>query len=199
MTWVKICGVRTLDDVDVATEAGADAVGLVVADSPRRVDVAVAATLAASASVATFLVTVDLPASRVVELAREVGVTGVQPHGRHAGEAAAAARERGLAVLRPVPMAGPADLSRIPADQVPLLDTAVPGRHGGTGRRFDPAWASGLDRAWVLAGGLGPGMVGEAIRRMRPWGVDASSRLESSPGTKDPERIRRFVEEAKSA
>ncbi len=199
MTWVKVCGVRTLEDVAVAAEAGADAVGLVLADSPRQIDPSTAHDLARSTTLATYLVTVDMPPDRLVEVAAAVGVSGVQPHGRHAAAAAAAARAEGLAVLRPVPMTGPADLSGIPLDEIPLLDASVPGLHGGTGRSFQPSWAVGIERRWVLAGGLGPGRVADAIRRLRPWGVDASSRLESAPGRKDPERIRRFVEEAKSA
>jgi len=199
VTWVKVCGVSRPGDVEAAAEAGADAVGIVIADSPRRVDLDVAAELAADAPVATFLVTVDLTPDRLVRLAVELGVDGVQPHGRYSASAARAARHRGLEVLRPVAVDGPVDLEGIPPDETPLLDTAVPGLHGGSGRSFDPSWADGIDRRWVLAGGLGPGTVGAAIRRLRPWGVDASSRLESSPGRKDPERIRRFVEEAKSA
>jgi len=199
VTWVKVCGVRSRRDLETAAEAGADAVGIVIAESPRRVDLATAAELARHASVATFLVTVDLAAEDLVALACDLGVTGVQPHGRHAAEAARAARDRGLDVLRPVPVDGPVELGGIPADETPLLDTKVPGMHGGSGRSFDPVWAEGIERPWVLAGGLGPDNVAVAIRRLRPWGVDASSRLESSPGTKDPERIRRFVEEAKSA
>ncbi len=199
MTWVKVCGVRSRRDVETAAEAGADAVGIVIAESPRRVDLATAAELSHHASVATFLVTVDLAPEHLVTLACDLGVTGVQPHGRHAAEAARAARDRGLDVLRPVPVDGPVELGGIPADETPLLDTKIPGMHGGSGRSFDPVWAEGIERPWVLAGGLGPENVAVAIRRLRPWGVDASSRLESSPGTKDPERIRRFVEEAKSA
>jgi phosphoribosylanthranilate isomerase len=91
------------------------------------------------------------------------------------------------------------DLTSIPDDQIPLLDTAVEGLLGGTGRRFDAGLLPVIDRDWVMAGGLGPDNVAETIRELRPWGVDASSRLESSPGHKDPELIAAFVQEAKNA
>lgn len=199
MTWVKVCGLRTPDDVDAAGEAGADAIGLVLADSPRKITAGEARKLAARAEIPAFLVVVDVRPAELLDLASYVGAAGVQPHGAHAAEASAAARLAGLDVLRPVRVAGPVDLSGIPDDQVPLLDTAVDGLHGGTGVTFDPSLAAGIERRWVMAGGLGPGTVGEAIRRLRPWGVDASSGLESAPGVKDRELILTFVEEAKSA
>jgi phosphoribosylanthranilate isomerase len=75
-----------------------------------------------------------------------------------------------------------------------LLDTAVPGLHGGTGRTFDWPLAAGLGREVVNAGGLDPGNVAEAVRAARPWGVDVSSGIVSAPGVKDHEEMRRFVE-----
>jgi|FLYL01.1.fsa_nt_gi phosphoribosylanthranilate isomerase len=198
MTWVKVCGIRTEEALAAAEEAGADAVGFVLADSPRRVTVLEARRLATRTGLETILVTVDTPPDRVFAWVDEVGATGVQPHGRYSALVAEAATGRKLRVLRPVPVADRVELAGIPTDQVPLLDTADPDRHGGTGRRFDWDLAAGLDRPWVLAGGLGPEDVADAVARLRPWGVDASSRLETEPGVKDPDRIRRFVEEAKS-
>ena len=80
--------------------------------------------------------------------------------------------------------------------QIPLLDTYRAGVHGGTGEVFDWDKIPDLARPFVLAGGLGPDNVAEAIGRVAPWGVDASSGLESAPGVKDPERIRAYVERA---
>jgi phosphoribosylanthranilate isomerase len=134
-----------------------------------------------------------------LDLAAGVGAAGVQPYGRHAAEAAAAAEAAGLEVLRPAAVDGPVTVEHIPVGQIPLLDAHVPGLLGGTGVGFDPALVPALDRRWVMAGGLGPDNVAAAIRRLRPWGVDASSRLEAAPGRKDPDLIRRFVEEAKTA
>lgn len=199
MTWVKVCGLSRPDHVALAASAGADAIGLVVTpESPRFVALDLAGELrAAAGNLETYLVMVDAEPGWALEAAARTGVTGVQPHGVTAAEVAAAARTAGLSVLRPVPVDGPVDLSGIPDDQIPLLDTHDPDRHGGTGVRWDPAHLGPVHRRWVLAGGLDPGNVRDAVRRLQPWGVDASSGLESAPGVKDPDRIRRFIEEAR--
>jgi phosphoribosylanthranilate isomerase len=197
--WVKVCGVRRRVDVAAAEEAGANAVGLVLADSPRRVTPEEAARLAAATDLETFIVTVDAHPAELLDLASFTGVTGVQPHGAGAEEAAAAAVRAGLTVLRPVRVDGPVDFDRVPARQIPLLDSPHVTLHGGTGSRFDPDLVPPTDRRWVLAGGMGPGTVGEAVARLRPWGVDASSALESRPGVKDPDLIMTYVEEARQA
>lgn len=200
MTWVKVCGLRTPADVAVALEAGADAIGIVVAPSPRQVTAERAAELVRRAEgVATYLVTVDAKPAELIDLAGYVGCSGVQPHGAHAGEASSAAVSAGFLVLRPRPVADRPVLDDIPASQMPLLDTADPMAHGGTGRTFDWSLAEGIDRPYVLAGGLGPGTVATAVARLHPWGVDASSGLESAPGVKDPDLIRAYVQEAKTS
>jgi phosphoribosylanthranilate isomerase len=200
MTWVKICGMRTAADVRAATDAGADAVGFVLSpESPRSVRPDLVARLIADCDLPSFLVTVDARPSEIVDLIDFTGVSGVQPHGADAADAAAAARRAGLAVLLPLHVTEDLDLSVVPDDQIPLLDTRVPGMHGGTGVRFDPDLLPAIDRDWVMAGGLDPDNVAEAIRALRPWGVDASSRLESSPGHKDHDLISAFVREAKQA
>lgn len=200
MTWVKVCGMRTSADVRAATEAGADALGFVLApDSPRSVPPEVAARLIADADLPTFLVTVDASGAELLDLAGFTGASGVQPHGADSEAAAAVARGAGLAVLRPMPVVDGLDLSTVPDDQIPILDTRVPGLHGGTGVRFDLDLLPDIDRDWVMAGGLGPDNVATAIADARPWGVDASSGLESSPGRKDRDLIAAFVREAKLA
>jgi phosphoribosylanthranilate isomerase len=174
-------------------EAGADAIGFVIAPhSVRKVSPERARILAEGVSVIKVLVTMDLEPGMLVEAA--AGMDAVQPHGAHAVAAAAAARTAGLVVLRPVPMNATTDLSVVPEDQIPLLDSEQP----GTGVPFDWKLVNGSRRRFVLAGGLGPDNVAEAIRAMHPWGVDASSGLETEPGRKDPVLIKRFVEEAKS-
>ncbi|MFP5332333.1 MAG: phosphoribosylanthranilate isomerase [Acidimicrobiia bacterium] len=199
MTWVKVCGLRTAADVAAATDAGADAVGFVLyQESPRAVRPDVAARLIADAELPSFILTVDASPSQLLDLAAFTGASGVQPYGADAAESAAAARRAGLAVLRPRKVAEGLDLSDIPDDQTPLLDANVDGMHGGTGVRFDSNLLPEMNREWVMAGGLHPSNVAEAVRTLRPWGVDASSRLESSPGQKDHELIVAFVREAKS-
>lgn len=198
MVWVKVCGVRRTGDVRVASEAGADAVGLVLAPSVRRVTPETAAELVrAAGGLATFIVTVDARPAEVLDLASFTGCSGVQPHGLHAAEAASAGVQAGLTVLRPRAVAGSVDLSDIPETQIPLLDTADGTAHGGTGRSFDWTLAGHVTRNYVLAGGLGPDNVAEAVSLLSPWGVDASSGLESSPGVKDPNLVRRYVQEAR--
>ena len=198
MTWVKVCGLRTPTDVEAAVNAGADAIGFVLApSSPRYVTQSQAAALGNEVEILTVIVTVDLTASELLAAVETTGAGGVQPHGAYRREAARRAQAEGLFVLHPVPVRGSIDVSDIDEGQIPLLDSYRAGAHGGTGEVF--AWGTipDLGRRFVLAGGLGPDNVGEAIRRVAPWGVDASSGLESDPGVKDLHRIRRYVERAR--
>jgi phosphoribosylanthranilate isomerase len=198
VTWVKVCGLSREGDVAAAVEAGADAIGFVVAPgSPRRVTEARVRDLARTVPVLAVLVTVDLPPRALLAAVERTGAGGVQPHGRHRRESAAAAQQEGLFVLHPLAIRTAVDVGEVAEGQTPLLDTYRAGTHGGTGEAFDWTVIGQLDRPYVLAGGLGPDNVSEAIRRLDPWGVDASSGLESSPGVKDPELIRTFVERAK--
>jgi len=196
MTWVKVCGLSRPEEVEAAVAAGADAVGFVFYESsPRHVAPALARSLGESAGVLTVAVTVDLDADSLLHLADLAGVGAVQPHGEHAAESSAAAVEAGLAVLRPVRVTGPVDLTAISGDELPLLDSDT---IGGTGKTFDWSWIDALDRPFVLAGGLGPDNVAGAIARVRPWGVDASSGLESAPGVKDLAKVAAFVNQVKA-
>ncbi|MDH4118509.1 MAG: phosphoribosylanthranilate isomerase [Acidimicrobiia bacterium] len=198
MTWVKVCGVSRPADIEAARNAGADAVGLVLAESPRRVDAERAKDLAAAAGdLEVILLTVDATASQLLDLAQHVGATGVQPYGDYSALAAAACRQAGLVVLRPTTVRDEVDLTDIPLDQIPLLDAHDPEKFGGTGRAVDRSLLQGVDRDFVLAGGLRPDNIADAIAEVRPWGVDASSGLESAPGIKDPELIHAYVQEAK--
>ena len=198
MTWVKVCGLRERAHVLAAAEAGADAVGFVLADSPRRVTVDEARRLGRGIQLQRVLVTVDADPDSLLAAVAAAEADGVQPYGHHADEAARVAAQAGLIVLRPVRVADQVDLDGVPPEQIPLLDTGVPGLLGGTGQGFDWALIGDTERRFVLAGGLGPDNVAGAVAQLRPWGVDASSKLESAPGIKDPDRIRRFVAEAKS-
>lgn len=195
MTWVKVCGLSRPPEVEAAVAAGADAVGFVFYESsPRNVTPARARALGRGIGVMTVAVTVDLDADSLLHLADVAGVGAVQPHGDHAARASAAALDAGLAVLRPVAVNGPVDLGAISGDELPLLDSDSV---GGTGLAFDWSWIDGLERPFVLAGGLGPDNVETAIARVAPWGVDASSGLESAPGVKDLSKVAAFVSKAK--
>ncbi|HEX2154333.1 MAG TPA: phosphoribosylanthranilate isomerase [Acidimicrobiia bacterium] len=196
--FVKVCGVGRPEELEAAVEAGADAVGFVFwRRSPRHHDLPTIRRLAETSSVTTVLVTVDLDSTSLLAAAGQAGVDAVQPHGEHAAVAAAVARRIGLGVIRPV-KAG-ADIGDVAADDLLLVDSPHSDLPGGSGTAFDWDVDLDLDRPFLLAGGLDPGNVADAVRRVRPFGVDASSGLESAPGVKDPDLIRRFVDEAKGA
>ena len=137
--------------------------------------------------------------NELIEAVDQTGADGVQPHGLDAAAAAEAAQRAGLRVLRPVRVDGAVDLEAVPSGQIPLLDNAATGLLGGSGVAFDWNLIGDQNRDFVLAGGLDPDNVVDAVARVRPFGVDASSRLESAPGMKDPALVRRFVETAKAA
>lgn len=201
MTWVKICGMTSREAVETAVDAGADAIGLVLhEDSPRAVTLDRARDLARDLPIASFVVTVDLTPEEAITAARAVGASGIQAHGEHSLDVAAVAVEAGLLSIVPVPV-GSGGL-RFPLGEVPetstlLFDTASARVHGGTGVTFDWELLADPGRPFVLAGGLDPDNVAQAIGAVRPYGVDASSRLESEPGVKDLSRIVAFVEAAK--
>ena len=196
--FVKVCGLGTHADVEVATEAGADAVGFVwYPPSPRHLELDDIREMAAQATVPTVLVTAGIDSATLLAAASKTGVDGVQPHGAAAAVSVAAARRVGLGVIHPV-SAGD-DIEAIRGDDLLLVDSPDPEMVGGTGEVFDWDVAADLARPFLLAGGLTPTNVAEAVERVRPFGVDASSGLESSPGVKSADLIRRFVEEAKRA
>ena len=199
MVWVKVCGISKMADLEAAVEAGVNAVGLVLAaGTPRCITADQAKGLAGSSPVPGFLVTVDETPEDLMDLVERIGARGVQPHGKHQAEAAEAAARRGLMVLRPVKVgADRISLDHVPDSQIPILDTADSRRHGGTGETFDHDALPPIHREWVLAGGMGPHNVAQAVKKLQPWGVDASSHLESALGVKDPALIHAFVREAK--
>jgi phosphoribosylanthranilate isomerase len=200
MTWVKVCGLSTEADVEAAVLSGADAVGFVIAEqSARCIPLDTATSLAQGVSITTVLVTVDVEPSALLGLAESAGVTGVQPHGRYSDAAAAAAQRAGLFVLHPIPMRAGGAIPSPRTGIMRMFDTFRPRQHGGTGASF--AWdrLDGVDPPFVLAGGLGPMNVADAIRAVHPWGVDASSGLEGEVGVKDHGKVAAFVREAKQA
>lgn len=202
----KICGLTTAAQVTAAAEAGAGYVGFVFFDrSPRAValPVARALALAAPAGVARVGLFVD-PSDALLEAVLEaVPLDMIQLHGREGPGRVADVRARlGLPVMKAVGVGSPADLGRArefegAADQL-LLDASAPAgaaRPGGHGVAFDwrllEGFASRLP--WMLAGGLTPANVAEAVRATGARQVDVSSGVESAPGVKDPDRVRAFA------
>ncbi len=195
MTWVKVCGLTQEADVAYACEAGADAVGFVnVPQSPRYVPLDRAASLAKGATVPAILLTFDLSPAAALEVLSDLPFVGIQPYGVGAGAVVDAAVAAGFIALRPL-RAAPAIATA--GKGIPLVDTPAGDRLGGTGHSFDWGWVEGLETRFVLAGGLNPENVGAAIAQVRPWGVDASSGLEQSPGVKDHSRVAAFIQKAK--
>jgi phosphoribosylanthranilate isomerase len=196
MTWVKVCGLKSAGDVEAAVSAGADAIGFNnVPASPRYLSLDDVTKLAADLPVATILLTIDLAPDVLVRVLASAGVDGVQPYGEHRREAAQAARDAGYIVLYPVRAGPDLDTSGLPG--IPLLDTPSPTKLGGTGRTFDWSLARNVPGDFVLAGGLGPHNVEEAIRLAQPWGVDAASGLEMVKGRKDHSMVADFIAKAK--
>jgi phosphoribosylanthranilate isomerase len=201
--FVKICGITNEEDALLAVALGADALGFVFAPgSPRQVRAKEVRDIAHRLPPGTTTVGVfrDERRERVVEIVHSIGLTGAQLHGReHASEVRWVA-ERVPLVIHAFRAGDPAlaGAASSNADAV-LLDAPEP----GSGRVFDWSLAEGVPPGVriLLAGGLDDSNVGEAIRRVRPWGVDCSSGVETEPGSgrKDPVRLRRFVEAARRA
>lgn len=203
---VKICGIRHGYALDVAREAGADWAGLVFfARSPRHVTAAQAALLAKRAEglplVGLFVDPADEEIERVLE---SVELKALQVYGRSIDAAALDARFR-LPVWRAVGVAALDDLPREAGGAEQLVIEAKPPRDatrpGGNATAFDWRILSGWQAPapWLLAGGLTPENVAEAIRVSGARAVDVSSGVESAPGVKDPALIRAFIRSARSA
>jgi phosphoribosylanthranilate isomerase len=213
--WVKICANTSLEDARLAVEAGADAVGFVFAPSPRRVTLEQVAAIVPRlpASLEKVGVFVDTPAAAIAETVRASGLTGVQLHSDAGPDAAANLRAEfgpGLRILR-VAHFGPEMARQAAAYAVDpntdgvLVDSRTATAAGGTGIPFNwdearrTVFGNGIVARMVAAGGLNPDNVGEAIRTLRPWGVDVASGVEASPGRKDAQKVRAFVARARAA
>ncbi len=203
MVKVKVCGITNPEDARAAATAGAAAIGLVFAESPRRVGIKEARGVAAALpeDILKVGVFVNAEPDEVVRIAREVGLDYVQLHGDEGPEYVTEVRGGGVKVIKALRVRDAADLAEIDGygADLYLLDAYSEKARGGTGTRFDWGLAKSLKgRANILiSGGLGPENVRDAVSYFEPWGVDASSSLESAPGKKDRDRVRRFVFAAK--
>ena len=201
MVRVKICGLTNPADALAAAQAGADALGFVFAPSPRRVTAQAAREIIAQMPplVATVGVCKDAPLAEVLELRRFCGLDWVQLCGAEDDAyIAACVAACGPRVIRTVPVAdAPPDPDAHPQAQL-LLDAAGP-QGGGGGRAFDWSLAAAVAarRPIILAGGLNPANLRQAIAVARPYAVDVSSGVEAAPGRKDHELVRRFIATAK--
>lgn len=199
--YVKICGLSSIDSARTALDAGADAIGMVMSERSRRNVSAdrvreIAAFVGDSAD--TVLVVDRMPATEAAAFAMDAGVRVLQLHGAYDDTEVRAASAVAPRVWRA--------LSWVDHDGAPigthgeellLLDSPI----AGSGERWDPAALGHRvpDGRWMLAGGLAPDNVAEAIRSARPWGVDVSSGVESAPGVKSDDLIRAFIDAARAA
>src|SRR5919107_5881743 len=203
MTFVKVCGITNAGDARVAADAGADAVGFIFAESPRRVGVEEARriSVALPENVARVGVFVDEEPAEILGISREVGLDLAQLHGDETPETVTALREAGVKVVKALRVESVATLEAIDEYEADLflLDAYSSRVRGGTGERFDWGVAKSLKGRdnIVVSGGLGPENVREAVEFFEPLGVDASSSLEDGPGRKNDELVRRFVLAAK--
>lgn len=225
MTIVKICGITTLEDAQVAIEAGADLLGFVFyPKSPRYIEVEHAREIVKALRNSHFTIRnsprfvglfVNESVERIQTILAEAQLDYAQLHGDESPEILEKLGERAFRAIRPVDYedaltqakqfcrSGTAAFSSsqtVEACPRLLLDAYDPKAYGGTGKKADWHAAAEVARQYpnlLLAGGLSVENVAEAIRTVRPWGVDVSTGVEASPGRKDPRKIQKFIQLAK--
>lgn len=200
---VKICGITGVEDAAAAVDAGADALGFVFYDrSPRHVTPEDAARIIRT--IPPFVQTVGLfvneQADRINRICDACGIDLVQLHGDETPDDCRLIRRRVMKAFRVRDLSS---LERLGDYEVAgfLLDAYSPAAYGGTGLTFD--WNLALKAhpfgRVILAGGLTPDNVAEAVAMVRPWGVDVSGGVEAAPGKKDHEKIRNFITRARNS
>jgi phosphoribosylanthranilate isomerase len=198
--FVKICGITNEDDALFAVAMGADAVGFILAPSPRQIAVQQVydITRRLPPEVLTVGVFRDELPSRVIEQAHRAGVKAVQLHGNETPEQAAEVAGSIRWVIKAFSATSPmlASADRYSTDLV-LVDAPTP----GSGKLFDWSLASEVPDSvqLILAGGLDPDNVADAVEAVSPWGVDVATGVEASMGKKDPSKVRRFIANARAA
>ncbi|MCA9596643.1 MAG: phosphoribosylanthranilate isomerase [Myxococcales bacterium] len=201
MTWVKICGVTSVEDAVLARDLGADAIGLnFVVGSPRKLAEEDARRIVGAVGTSLEIVGVVADMTDAGALRQRVGFATLQLHGGEAESAVAALLPGAYKAVR---VGGAADVEqarRMPGDRV-LVDARVAGVLGGSGVRLELALVRELcrERSVIVAGGLTPENVAEVIAEVSPWGVDVASGVESAPGKKDAARVAAFVRASKGA
>ena len=198
--FIKICGTTSEEDALLAVAMGADALGFVFAPSPRQVSASLAHDIARRLppEVITVGVFRDEAPERVVEIVNDAGLKGAQLHGTESPAAVRWIAERVGMTIKAFP-AGHPGLALAPdyAADLILLDAASP----GSGQVFDWRLTQNVPDGTrlVLAGGLTPENVVDAIAQVRPWGVDAATGVEAEPGRKDPRKLRAFIAAVRAA
>ena len=199
---VKICGITRLEDAQTAAEAGADALGFMFYEaSPRRIAYESAAKIIRELPpfLARVGVFVNPSPDDVRRAIQECRIDTLQFHGEETPEFCA---QFGLRVIKAFRVRDEASLRELAgyAGATCLLDSFVPGQHGGTGATFNwdlAAQTVKAGRRVLLAGGLTPENAADAVQRVRPYGLDVSSGVEAKPGVKDAVKVRAFIAAAK--
>jgi phosphoribosylanthranilate isomerase len=202
--WVKICGITSIDDALAAADAGADAIGVNLVESSKRcIDRALAARIAGAVEgrVEVVAVIADLPLAELGRVRQQTAASWLQLHGHESPDALLAALP---AAFKAVAVAGDDDVTRAReyAGERLLTDAKVAGVLGGSGQTFDWSLVEELsrERPLILAGGLTPDNVADAIRSVRPFGVDTASGVEGDdPRRKDHHKVHAFVRRAREA
>jgi len=223
--WIKICANTTLEDAQLAASLGADAVGFVFAASPRRVTAEQAARITPHLPGSVERVGVFLGHSEdeIIQTVEQAGLTAVQLHGGHADAAGLPERLRsrlgaGVRLIQALHWVIESDhdtaaaiseqlraIAKAGVIDCVLVDSRVGAVPGGTGVSFDWEAARSVLSAdygklkLIVAGGLKPENVAEAIRTLSPWGIDAASGVEATPGRKNPEKLSAFLRNARHA
>jgi phosphoribosylanthranilate isomerase len=202
LTWVKICANTSLRDALAAAAAGADALGFVFATSPRQVapDAAAEIIKQLPAAIEKIGVFINEPLQSLLMIAREVKLTGVQLHGTEAPDYIRAVRSAApqMKIIKGLHPHESADDYEVDAV---LIDSGSADARGGTGKTFD--WQASVDRIGkikqpvIIAGGLTPQNIGEAIRTFHPFGVDVASGVEFTKGVKDLNKLVEFIAAAR--
>ena len=214
MTFIKICGIKNEEHALAATAAGADFIGLVFANSRRQVSPAqaqriVAAVKGAKSGAAVAGVFVDTPAGEVARIADTCQLDWIQPSGAETWEYCRELSRPVIKVARMKNITSPEQKAEDLAygdrllrgkRHLFLLDAAGPDGYGGSGMTFDWNLAVPIARQFpiIIAGGLTPENVAEAIRTIHPWGVDVSSGVETG-GIKDITKIQKFIKAVRDA
>ena len=204
MIQIKICGITNIDDAMAAADAGADALGFVFfKKSPRYITPEKAAAIISRLPVfvTSVGVFVDEPGEEILKIVEETGIDVIQLHGDEPPESCLLPRR----VIKGIRVKSLESLEPLNEYQnivsAFLLDAYAPGMPGGTGQVFN--WEIAIEAKKfgriILAGGLTPENISEAIKRVRPYAIDVSSGVELEKGKKDHQKIRLFIKRARSA
>jgi phosphoribosylanthranilate isomerase len=205
VTLIKICGLKTPEAMTAAIEERAEFVGLVFHPaSPRYVEIEVAAYLASYApdSVKICGLFVDPGDKALTDVLTNVRIDMIQLHGNETPARITDIKTKfAKPIIKALSITTADDVTGIPSYEAVADWILLDSRGGGTGKSFDWALLDNVSftKPWMLAGGLTSGIVGGAIKRLHPDAVDVSSGVESSRGSKDPDKIRAFVKAAKAA